>query len=135
MNGFRILLVDDESDILALLEEYLGAQGFEVESAGTGWEAIEKAEKGASPFDAALVDWSIPGIQGADVVQQLHQLQPDCLVFAMTGHPAATVIGSQAGPLLAGVFRKPFSLRELLQGLNQKLSGRKPRTAPKNSHA
>lgn len=121
MNARRILVVDDEIDILNLLQEYLGAQGFEVIVAGTGWEAIEKVEASREPIDVALVDWTIPGIKGNDVVQQIHQSQPSCMIFAMTGHQAETVLNSSAGSLLAGIFRKPFSLRSLVQELKQKL--------------
>ena len=116
----RILVVDDEADIRDILSEYLGAIGFEVVGLGTGREALDLLQDPAQDFDIALVDWSIPGIDGKDVVQQVHEYRPACVIYAITGYDQETVFHSVVGSLVAGVFRKPFSLRELGQQLGQK---------------
>jgi CheY-like chemotaxis protein len=121
MAGRRILVVDDEVDILNILQDYLGSQGYTVVCVETGREAIDILEAGQLTFDAALVDWTIPGIQGGDVVQQIVAHQPTCKVFAITGHQVEMVLHSNAGSLVTGIFRKPFSLKLLHQELKKKV--------------
>lgn len=122
MSRQRILVVDDEDEILEILEEFLEAQGYEVVSTGTGRQALALARQEDQTFDAALVDWTIPGIEGRDVILQLHEDLPQCILFAITGHNVETIRGSSAGHILAGVLRKPFSLVDLAKKLDQALS-------------
>ena len=117
----KILVVDDESEIRELLQEYLENLGYGVVSVGTGREALDLIQTGRLDVNAALIDWSIPGIEGRDVIQQIHEALPDCVLFAITGHNLDTVQKSSAGNLVAGIFRKPFSLRDLGQELARAL--------------
>lgn len=121
----RILVVDDEADIRDILSEYLGALGFEVTGVGTGREALDLLQNPEQHFDLALVDWSIPGIDGRDVVQQIHEYRPRCVIYAITGYDQETVTHSNVGDLLTGVFRKPFSLKSLGQELEKKFLQKK----------
>jgi DNA-binding response OmpR family regulator len=109
----RILIVDDEREIRHLLGEFLTARGYSVQVVETGRQALDLCTHSDSHFDAALVDWTLPGIDGPDVMAQLRDSQPACHIFAITGHADQVVSASAVGDLVEEVFRKPFSLREL----------------------
>ena len=116
----RILVVDDEPDIRELLTEFLAHEGFEVTAVETGREAIEVFS--TQGFDAVLLDWGIPGIRAREVMSQLIEIQPETRIFLMTGNidEGQRLSGAQ-GPIL-GVFRKPFSLRNLADALRRVLT-------------
>lgn len=118
----KILIVDDEADILDVLEEYLKGKGYEVCCVGSGREALDLLRHPTSPFDAALVDWSIPGIDGKDVIQQVHEILPSCVIFSITGFDREMVMSTAVAGYIRGVFKKPFSLRQLEQQLREALA-------------
>jgi DNA-binding response OmpR family regulator len=115
----RLLIVDDEPDIRSMLGEYLSALGYEVAVVETGRQALDLCACDGAVFDAALVDWTLPGIDGPDVMLQIRMLQPTCRIFAITGHADQVVSGSAVGNLVLEVFRKPFSLRALATRLQE----------------
>ncbi len=114
-----ILVVDDEPDIRAMLGEFLSQLGYQVSVVETGRQALDLCARPDAHFDAALVDWTLPGIDGPDVMTQIRMLQPTCRIFAITGHADQVVSGSAVGNLVLEVFRKPFSLRALATRLSQ----------------
>jgi two-component system phosphate regulon response regulator PhoB len=69
MNDRRVLVVDDEEDILELISFNLGREGFQVTCAATGEEALKKAAS-VSP-DIMLLDIMLPGIDGLEVARRL----------------------------------------------------------------
>lgn len=116
----RILVVDDEPDIRDLLSEFLVREGFEVTAVETGREAIEVFS--SQVYDVVLLDWGIPGIRAREVMSQLVEIRPESRIFLMTGdiEEGQRMSGAQ-GPIL-GVFRKPFSLRNLADALRRVLA-------------
>jgi len=117
----QILIVDDEPDIRAMLGEFLSQLGYAVSVVETGRQALDLCARDDAHFDAALVDWTLPGIDGPDVMTQIRMLQPTCRIFAITGHADQVVSGSAVGNLVLEVFRKPFSLRALATRLSEHL--------------
>ncbi len=69
LGGKRILVVEDEPEIAALISEQLRSFGAEVESVGSGEEAIERLEQ--ESFDALTLDIMLPGMSGFDVLEAL----------------------------------------------------------------
>jgi CheY-like chemotaxis protein len=65
-----LLVADDEPDIRLMLRTVLRTQGWKVEEASSGDEAIEKCH-GGGQFDAAILDQKMPGLTGAQTAQQL----------------------------------------------------------------
>ena len=113
----RLLVVDDEREIREILAEFLRQRGFEVDAVETGRQALDLCARGDLRFQAALVDWTLPGIDGPDVMAQIRQLQPGCRIFAITGHAGQVVSSTAVEGLVEEVFRKPFSLRHLSERL------------------
>ena len=69
LTGKGILLIDDDKDILTLERIFLSREGFNVESAETGAEAIEKSHK--KHFNCALIDIVLPDMHGTRLIKEL----------------------------------------------------------------
>jgi DNA-binding response OmpR family regulator len=90
MNGERtqasasILVVDDEPAARLSLAELLSLEGYEVAAAASGEEALDLLSKG--PFDLAIVDLKMPGMDGIEVVDALQKHTPDTIIIMLTAH-------------------------------------------------
>ncbi len=84
MRTKAVLLVDDEESILASLSNYLRKNGFHVQTAPSGEEALVKL--GSAYFDLVITDLAMAGISGIEIVQETKKLYPDTCVFILTGH-------------------------------------------------
>ncbi len=80
----RILVVDDEAAIRALLTRIFGMAGYATEVAATAAEALEKARE--TPFDLALLDIRLPDTEGIELIAPLKQILPDVAVVVFTGY-------------------------------------------------
>ena len=110
-NSHRVLLVDDEPDILELLELALRKMGLEVDRAGCVREALERLAK--RRYDLCLTDMRMPDGDGLQVVQHIVQRNLDVPVAVITAHGnmenAVNVLKAGAFDYLA----KPVSLDQL----------------------
>lgn len=81
----RILLVDDEPDILLLLQAMLTAPTWEiVGKAASGEDALRVADH-LNP-DVAVVDYMMPGMHGMEVAERLKGVSPDCTVVLFSAY-------------------------------------------------
>ena len=80
----RILLVDDEKDFVEALAERLRNRDFDVTTAFTGEEALEKLKE--YNFDVAIVDVKMPGLDGIETLKEIKKLKPLTEVLMLTGH-------------------------------------------------
>ena len=80
----RILLVDDEPDILDMLQHFLNGQGYQVKKALGGEEAIEIFQ--ADSFDLVITDIRMPGMDGLDLMLRLKEMDKDVEVIILTGY-------------------------------------------------
>ncbi|MCP4810665.1 MAG: response regulator [Proteobacteria bacterium] len=110
-----ILIVDDDPEIRSVLSEYVSALGHDVIAAGSGREAIVALTAAESPVDAALVDWQMAGISGRDVLMHLIEHYPDTVPFVSTGYDASVISDEHLSRFVAGIFRKPFSMKAMLK--------------------
>ena len=104
----RILLVEDDDSIAQPLAEGLRREGFTVERAATGAEALA-----AGPADLVLLDLRLPDIDGLDVCRQLRE-RSDMPIIVVTarGEESDRVVGLELGA--DDYVVKPFGLRELI---------------------
>ena len=79
----RILVIDDEPGVRTALEGILEDEGFQVESAGSGEEGLERAARGR--FDAILLDVWLPGIDGLETLEKLQDSRVDTQVIMISG--------------------------------------------------
>jgi len=80
----RILLVDDEKDFVEALAERLRNRDFDVTTAFTGEEALERLKE--YNFDVAIVDVKMPGLDGIETLKGIKKLKPLTEVLMLTGH-------------------------------------------------
>jgi DNA-binding NtrC family response regulator len=81
-----ILVVDDDKQILESLKTILESEGYTVETAETGEEAIKRNK--TDFFDMALLDIRLTGMQGTDLLTALHKEFPKMVKIMMTGYPS-----------------------------------------------
>lgn len=106
----RILVVDDEAGIRELVGSYLRNEGFEVDEAVSGEEALDRFGQGA--HDLVLLDLRLPGMGGLDVLREIRRTS-EVYVIVLTARADETdkLIGLELGA--DDYITKPFSLREL----------------------
>jgi two-component system response regulator PilR (NtrC family) len=107
-----ILVVDDEEIMREILETLLTKQGYEVRLASSGTEGLEFAR--ALPFDAAIVDIMMPGLNGIATLDELKRIDEDLAVVIITAYAS---IESAISAMKSGAFdyvTKPFKNEEVL---------------------
>jgi DNA-binding NtrC family response regulator len=113
----KVLLVDDEPHFVKLLAERLAGRGFNVETAGGGSEAIDRAKD--EPYDAIILDLLMPEMDGLETLKQLKEINPDLQVILLTGHGTIDK-GVEAIKLGAMDFvEKPADFKELLKKIKK----------------
>ena len=80
----KVLIVDDEPDVLDLCKRILESQGYDVTSTSNGYDAIEFAHNNS--FDLLLTDIKMPGMTGLDIAQALKESDPNIICVTMTGY-------------------------------------------------
>jgi DNA-binding response OmpR family regulator len=108
----RVLVVDDEPELRALLAEYLGRQGFSVRAAADAAEARALVAQEAPPV--AILDIHMPGENGLSLARWLREAHPRTGIVMLTtaGEPVDRIVGLELGA--DDYLPKPFELRELL---------------------
>lgn len=114
----RILLVDDEEELVSALGERLALRGLTVDWTSSGRTALAWA--GERPYDVAVLDIKMPGLSGLELRRRLLAIQPDLPCIFMTGHGSAGA-GDEAEAVAAGggCLPKPVRLDELLARLRE----------------
>lgn len=108
--GTKIILVDDEPEILTLVRDYLSREGFTVLTAVNGNEGMEliKQEKP----DLVLLDWMLPGVSGLEMCKHLRETSTiPIIMLTAKSEEIDRVLGLEFGA--DDYIVKPFSLREL----------------------
>ena len=117
----RVLVVDDEKLVRGAAARMLRLQGFAVTEAASGFEAIELVRGDREAFDLALIDLTMPEMDGAQTLAELRRLRADLPAVLMTGHgPDASGPEEMGGPR-SSLLRKPFRMGTLLQSLREAL--------------
>jgi nitrogen regulation protein NR(I) len=108
----RLLLVEDDTNIATGLQKVMRVNGYDVTALGRGDTGLERAL--AEPFDVVVTDLKLPGLDGLELVRQLHQAKPKLPIILITAH-GTTEIAIEATKW--GAFDyvpKPFEVDELL---------------------
>ncbi len=114
----RVLVVDDNADLLANLAEILEGEGYEVLSARTAQEAIERARGG---FEVGLVDLRLPDQSGTSLATRLREAAPEGEIVLLTGFAS---LETAIAAVRAGAFAylvKPCQTPEILLTIEQAL--------------
>lgn len=113
----RIMVVDDDHYICATLVELLQADGYDLDVAYTGPEAIDKFSN--SFFDLVLLDISLPKMNGLEVLHELRRLDPDVAIIMATAKTDVATIVESIKSGAENYVTKPYhdyaSLRAIIQ--------------------
>ncbi|HLV01713.1 MAG TPA: ATP-binding protein [Acidobacteriota bacterium] len=125
----RILVMDDEEIIRDCTVELLQELGYEVTAASDGLEAIEhytRAMEEGDPFDALIVDLTIPGgMGGKEAIERLRKIDPQICAVVSSGYSEDPVMANYQKYGFSAVLTKPFTLVELGKTLESLLAGRR----------
>lgn len=115
----NILIVDDDTELCELLVEYLGNEGIAVTLIHDGLEAIEHIQQlhtQSKSYDAIVLDFMLPGMQGLDILQRLRGFSSTpVLMLTARGDDIDRIVGLEAGA--DDYLPKPCNPRELLARL------------------
>ena len=112
--GERVLLIEDDSRLAAMVSEYLGKAGFHVVHAETGARGL--ALHGREPADVVILDLMLPDGDGLDICRQMRaRSDSPILMLTARGDPMDRVVGLEMGA--DDYLPKPFEPRELLARL------------------
>ncbi len=84
MEPIKILLVDDEEHIRLLFKEELEEEGYAVDLASNGFEALDKLK--ASPFDLIVLDIKMPGMDGIQTLNEIKKINKDQRVILCSAY-------------------------------------------------
>ncbi len=118
MNGYgkRVLIIDDDQDILCLTGTALVDAGYNVYSASDGFEGSEEMRK--RRYDVVLVDYHMPRLNGLQFIDICRAMWPATPIILMSGDIYSTEhLGEVEGAYTC--VAKPFQLSELLALVNQ----------------
>ncbi|MBW1698902.1 MAG: response regulator [Deltaproteobacteria bacterium] len=112
----RILLVDDEKEFMQTFAKRLRSRNFDVTTAYSGEEAIEKLRE--YNYDVAIIDVLMPGISGIDTLKKIKEIKPLTEAIMLTGH--ATVETAIQGMKLGAYdyLMKPCKIDVLIDKIN-----------------
>jgi DNA-binding NtrC family response regulator len=109
--AFDLLVVDDDAEFRDTLRNRFTRQGFEVQTAANGREALALGER--RNFDVAIFDMMMPEMTGLELLKRFKESHPDCEVILLTGQGS---IESAVEAMKLGAYdylQKPFPLKDL----------------------
>ncbi len=116
MNG-KILIMDDDSQVLKITRLMLENMGFSVECSRHGEEMIElyrKARENGRPFDAVIMDLTVPGrMGGAQTIARLREYDPSIRAIVSSGYSNDPIMGRYRDYGFSAVLAKPYRREEL----------------------
>lgn len=119
----KILMVDDDESICRVMSLILENEGYEVETAHTGEDAVKKSRK--KPYDVAILDIRLPDIEGTKLLKVMRETSPQMVKIMLTGYPnlqnAVDSLNSGADAYLV----KPPNPEDVINSIEEKLQKRK----------
>ena len=117
-----ILVVDDDPQVRGTIHRALTELGYAVCEAADGPRALEAVRD--DRVDLVVLDYVMPGMDGAEVAREIARIDPDLPVIFSTGHAALRMLRNAAGEDVP-VLHKPFTLDELDELLRERLLERR----------
>ena len=111
----HILVVDDETEFLSLIEKRLSRRNMNVATADNGADALTLVQ--AQSFDVVVMDVRMPGMDGLETLRRIKEIRPTLPVLLLTGHAS---LGVAVNGMELGAFDymlKPVAINELIMKL------------------
>src|SRR5690348_11860779 len=108
-----ILLIEDDAGIVVTLRRLLGEEGHQVEIETRGDTGLERAR--ANPFDVVITDMKLPGLNGLELVRELHEARPRLPIILITAHGTTETAIEATKSGAYDYLLKPFEMPELIE--------------------
>jgi len=121
----RVLVVDDEPKICALLQALLEKEGYQVDSAGDGYEAESKIR--SNGYEMVIADLKMPGMDGLQLAKLAREIDREITILVITAY---ATVDNAVKALRAGVddyITKPFDIEELKKAVGKTLTAKRLR--------
>lgn len=118
----RVLIVDDDADLLRMLCKVIEGEGLDFVEANDGESAMLVLE--TSEIDVLLVDKNLPGVSGLEVARYARQERPDIPIIMITGYPTEESIQEAEKLDFTDYIEKPLDLFELRTSIQMALRKR-----------
>lgn len=115
-HSLRILIVEDERDVLDMLEEVLSSEGHTVSTALDGNAGLDCFQR--HTFDIVLTDLNMPGISGLEMAGRMKKISPSVPVILLTGWDVGLDTAELAAKGINCFIKKPFTIADILQALD-----------------
>ena len=114
-----ILVIDDDKTVRQTLSMALQEEGYVVDEAADGKEAIEKTY--AKYYNLAIVDWRLPDIEGTKLLDELSKTVPPMMKIMLTGYPSIDNAIDAVNKRFDAFFPKPVDFEKLLERIRELL--------------
>lgn len=118
----RVLLVDDEPELVFTVAERLELRGFEVDAVTSGEEALKLVA--GKEFDVLVVDVKMPGMGGGEVLASVRESHPWLPVILLTGHGGEEEADNGLLSRCCAYLYKPVKIEELIETMTTCVEGR-----------
>lgn len=116
----RILVVDDDEASRAYVKDILSSRDWRVDTAEDGPSSLALVEQRL--YDVVVLDYRMPGMNGAELCQRIRELQPDVRGVFLTGFPTIDTVYPAIEAGADHVLAKPVDRAELLRVIEQELA-------------
>ena len=127
MDPFRVLIVDDEEELVSALVERLTLRGFEARGVTAGEAALDFLSEG--DCDVVLLDVKMPGLGGLEVIRRIKDMKPGLEVVLLTGHGSVKTVEEGMALGAFDYLMKPVKIDRLVQILSAAARGKNRGTA------
>ncbi len=111
LKGKRILIVDDEEDLLIIFKKYLTGYGMDVTTVSNGEDGLLSCRK--QVFDLILLDYVMPGLSGVNLARKMREAAPESCIMIITGKRLPEDDIQELKDYVHGFLRKPLELLQL----------------------
>ena len=111
----HLLVVEDDPNTLSGLIALLGDEGYDVNGAMQGNDALEFAAQ--KPVDLVLCDYNLPDVDGLRVCQRLRKIKPEAVLFLTTASDSTALVDTARKSGISKIFPKPINLNDLFETL------------------
>jgi DNA-binding NtrC family response regulator len=113
----KIMIIDDDEDILKLFSDFLSKEGFDVVPFLEPLKALKEIKSNPSRYSLIITDIRMPGISGIELIKKVSSINPDIKVILMS---AFEINGDELNELnYQEHLQKPIHMRELVSTINE----------------
>lgn len=120
-DDFKIMIVDDEVDILHVIQKALEKYGFAVEGYTDPRKALESFIARPAAYALVITDIRMPGINGLDLSERMWSIRPNLKILFMTAYLAEEINVMNDAIYKRDIIEKPFNIRTICDQVKMRL--------------